>query len=60
MPVRPPLKGVDNASVFTLRNVDDTDRIKAYLERHAVRRAVIVGGGFIGLEMAVVEQLEGR
>ena len=52
MPVRPPLKGVDNASVFTLRNVDDTDRIKAYLERHAVRRAVIVGGGFIGLEMA--------
>lgn len=52
MPVRPPLKGVDNASVFTLRNVDDTDRIKAYLERHAVRHAVIVGGGFIGLEMA--------
>ena len=51
-PVRPPLPGIDSRGIFTLRNVDDTDRIKAYMEQHKVRRAVIVGGGFIGLEMA--------
>ena len=51
-PVRPPLPGIDLEGVFTLRNVDDTDRIKQYLSRKPVRRAVIVGGGFIGLEMA--------
>ena len=51
-PVRPPLKGIDTAGIFTLRNVDDTDRIKQYLSEKEVKRAVIVGGGFIGLEMA--------
>ena len=51
-PVIPPLKGIDSEGIFTLRNVDDTDRIKAYMTKHKVRRAVIVGGGFIGLEMA--------
>ena len=51
-PVVPPLKGIDSEGIFTLRNVDDTDRIKAYMTKHKVRRAVIVGGGFIGLEMA--------
>ena len=51
-PVRPPLPGIDLEGIFTLRNVQDTDRIKAYLSEHQVRRAVIVGGGFIGLEMA--------
>lgn len=51
-PVRPPLPGIDLPGIFTLRNVYDTDRIKEYLKRHDVRRAVIVGGGFIGLEMA--------
>ncbi|MBR4029557.1 MAG: FAD-dependent oxidoreductase [Alistipes sp.] len=50
--VRPPIKGIDNKGIFTLRNVSDTDNIKEYIERHNVRRAVIVGGGFIGLEMA--------
>ena len=51
-PVRPPLKGIDSEGIFTLRNVNDTDRIKQYLTRKQVKRAVIVGGGFIGLEMA--------
>ncbi|MGN0205785.1 MAG: FAD-dependent oxidoreductase [Muribaculaceae bacterium] len=51
-PVVPPLKGIDNEGIFTLRNVSDTDRIKNYMNTHSVRRAVIVGGGFIGLEMA--------
>ena len=51
-PVRPPLKGIDSEGIFTLRNVSDTDRIKQYLGEKQVKRAVIVGGGFIGLEMA--------
>lgn len=51
-PVRPPLEGIDSEGIFTLRNVDDTDRIHSYLGTHRVRHAVVVGGGFIGLEMA--------
>lgn len=51
-PVRPPLPGIGSEGIFTLRNVSDTDRIKTYMQQHAVKRAVIVGGGFIGLEMA--------
>lgn len=51
-PVRPPLKGIDLEGIFTLRNVEDTDRIKSYLQEHEVKSAVVVGGGFIGLEMA--------
>lgn len=51
-PVRPPLPGIDTEGIFTLRNVNDTDRIKSYMQQKAVKRAVIVGGGFIGLEMA--------
>lgn len=51
-PVRPPLPGIDNEGIFTLRNVNDTDAIKQYLQQHQVKRAVIIGAGFIGLEMA--------
>ena len=51
-PVRPPLTGIDNEGIFTLRNVHDTDAIKSYMQTHDVQQAVIVGGGFIGLEMA--------
>lgn len=51
-PVRPPLEGIDSEGIFTLRNVEDTDRIKSYLTEHSVKRAVVVGAGFIGLEMA--------
>ena len=51
-PVVPPLPGIQSEGIFTLRNVNDTDRIKTYIDSHKVRRAVIVGGGFIGLEMA--------
>lgn len=51
-PVVPPLKGIESEGIFTLRNVTDTDRIKNYLSTHKVQDAVVVGGGFIGLEMA--------
>lgn len=51
-PVRPPLEGIDYEGIFTLRDVNDTDRIKNYMSTHAIRQAVVVGAGFIGLEMA--------
>ncbi len=51
-PVIPPLAGIDSQGIFTLRNVNDTDQIKNYIDQHSVKRAVIVGAGFIGLEMA--------
>ncbi|MFA7082521.1 MAG: FAD-dependent oxidoreductase [Bacteroidales bacterium] len=51
-PVRPPLKGIDSEGIFTLRNVTDTDRIKNYMITKPIKKAVVVGAGFIGLEMA--------
>ncbi len=51
-PVRPPLPGIELDGIFTLRNVTDTDRIKAYIDRVSPRKAVVIGAGFIGLEMA--------
>ncbi|MCI1647714.1 MAG: FAD-dependent oxidoreductase [Bacteroides sp.] len=51
-PVRLPLKGIDLDGIFTLRNVEDTDRIKNYITTHKIGRAAVVGAGFIGLEMA--------
>ena len=51
-PVKPGLPGEDDPRVFTLRTVEDTFRIRDYLDTHPVRRAVVVGGGFIGLEAA--------
>lgn len=43
LPVRPPLQGIDLDGIFTLRNVNDTDRIYSYLNTHSVKSAVIVG-----------------
>lgn len=51
-PVRPPIPGIDSEQIFTLRNVPDMDKIEAYIKDHEVKDAVIVGAGFIGLEMA--------
>jgi len=51
-PLRPPIPGIQDEVIFTMRNVPDTDRIKDYVDTHKVQHAVIVGAGFIGLEMA--------
>ncbi len=51
-PVRPPLQGIDTEGIFTLRDVNDTDKIKNYITTHEIKKAVVVGAGFIGLEMA--------
>lgn len=52
VPFRPSLPGIDLPGIFTLRNVADTDAMKSYLGSHNVRHALVIGGGFIGLEMA--------
>jgi len=51
-PVRPPIPGIDSDRIFTLRNVPDTDLINDFIDKHEPRRAVVVGAGYIGLEMA--------
>ena len=51
-PLRPGIPGINSDRIFTLRNVPDTDRIKSFIEENNPRRAVIIGAGFIGLEMA--------
>lgn len=57
-PIRPPLPGINSPRIFTLRNIPDTDAIMQELEGGKVSRAVVIGGGFIGLEM--VENLHHR
>jgi NADPH-dependent 2,4-dienoyl-CoA reductase/sulfur reductase-like enzyme/rhodanese-related sulfurtransferase len=49
--VIPPIKGVENDNVFTLRNINDMYRIKNYIDQNAPRTAAIIGTGFIGLEV---------
>ncbi len=51
-PLKPPLRGVDAEHVFSLRSIEDMVSIDSFLESQAVKQAVVVGGGFIGLEMA--------
>ncbi len=57
-PVRPPLPGVDLPGVFAVRTIPDTRRIRSWIAEQQATRAVVVGGGFIGLEM--VENLVQR
>jgi NADPH-dependent 2,4-dienoyl-CoA reductase/sulfur reductase-like enzyme/rhodanese-related sulfurtransferase len=51
-PLRPPLAGIDLPGIFTLRNIPDMRGIQQWISRHGAQTAVVVGGGFIGLEMA--------
>lgn len=51
-PFKPGLEGIDYDNVFTLRNIPDTDMIKTYVDEKTPKSAVVVGGGYIGLEMA--------
>ncbi len=57
-PLRPPIPGIENKGHFTVRNIPDVERIMAWIGECAACRAVVVGGGYIGLEMA--EQLHRR
>jgi NADPH-dependent 2,4-dienoyl-CoA reductase/sulfur reductase-like enzyme/rhodanese-related sulfurtransferase len=51
-PIRPPLGGIDLPGIFAVRTIPDTVRIRTWIETHRPARALVVGGGFIGLEMA--------
>ncbi|MBI4875273.1 MAG: FAD-dependent oxidoreductase [Acidobacteria bacterium] len=51
-PLRPPIEGLDLPGVFSLRTIPDSRAIRDWMEQRPVRRAAIVGGGYIGLEMA--------
>ncbi len=51
-PIRPEVPGVDLEGIFTLRTLEDADRIVEWLAEHQPRRAVVVGAGYIGLELA--------
>jgi len=51
-PIRPNIDGADSSNVFTLRNIPDTLKIKNYIDTAKPRSAVVIGGGYIGVEMA--------
>lgn len=51
-PIRPNFSGIDSEKLFTLRNVEDTLKLKQYIDQTQPKSAVVAGGGFIGLEMA--------
>ena len=56
--IRPPIPGIDSDKIFTLRNIPDTDIIKSFVDQQGVKQAIVIGGGFIGVEMA--ENLKDR
>lgn len=51
-PLKPPIPGIEGENIFTLWTVPDTDRIKEYIAVNKPKSAAVIGGGFIGLEMA--------
>ena len=50
--IKPNIKGIDSNKIFTLRNIPDTDNIKAVVDKKNINSAVVIGGGFVGVEMA--------
>ena len=51
-PIRPALPGIDLPGIFVLRTIPDSRRIRLWIEEHKVDRAVIIGGGLVGLALA--------
>ncbi|THF77779.1 FAD-dependent oxidoreductase [Cohnella fermenti] len=51
-PLKPPIPGIDSRLVYTLRTIPDMDRIKSHADQAGIRSAIVVGGGYIGVEMA--------
>lgn len=51
-PIHPKMPGIDSSRVFGLHNIPDLDRIMAHLDQHSTSRAVVIGGGYIGIEVA--------
>jgi NADPH-dependent 2,4-dienoyl-CoA reductase/sulfur reductase-like enzyme/rhodanese-related sulfurtransferase len=55
----PPIKGIDKSNVFSLRNISSADKIKNYIDKNNIKSALIVGSGFIGMELAENFSLKG-
>ena len=51
-PVIPNIEGINNNKIFTVRTLEDADKIKEFIKKNNVKNAVVIGGGFIGVEMA--------
>lgn len=51
-PIVPPIEGINDGRIYTLRNIPDTDKIKCVVDTKPVKKAVVIGGGYIGVEMA--------
>lgn len=49
--LRPNIPGIESPKIFTLRNISDTDSIKAYMDKKSITTAVVIGGGYVGIEM---------
>ncbi|MHB8125674.1 MAG: CoA-disulfide reductase [Desulfitobacteriaceae bacterium] len=48
---KPNIEGLNSKRIFTLRNIPDTDNLKAYVDKKGIQRAVVIGGGYVGVEM---------
>lgn len=57
-PIKPNIEGINHQRIYTLRNIPDTDNIKAYVDKRGIKNAVVIGGGYVGVEMA--ENLKNR
>ncbi|MCJ8014784.1 CoA-disulfide reductase [Paenibacillus sp. KQZ6P-2] len=53
-PIRPGIEGIDNPRILSLRNIHDTDQMKSVVDLDTVKEVTVIGGGFIGVEMAEV------
>lgn len=51
-PLLPPIKGIDSKKILTLRNMNDMDKIKKEIEKNKIKRSVVIGGGYVGVETA--------
>ena len=50
--IKPNIEGINSKRIFTLRNIPDTDNIKAYVDKKGINTAIVIGGGYVGVEMA--------
>ncbi|AET69687.1 NAD(FAD)-dependent dehydrogenase [Desulfosporosinus orientis DSM 765] len=50
--LRPNIPGINSSKIFTLRNIPDTDKVKAYVDQKGTNSAIVIGGGFVGVETA--------
>jgi NADPH-dependent 2,4-dienoyl-CoA reductase/sulfur reductase-like enzyme/rhodanese-related sulfurtransferase len=50
--IKPNIEGINNRRILTVRNIPDTDRLKAYVDNKEIKNAVVIGGGFVGVEIA--------